>query len=63
MFENISSFLRFIFIPDEFETRVPSPPPPIDLEHKKIVFAVNDAGEEIILEYPNPLKISDKYLM
>ena len=67
MFENISSFLHFIFTPDEIERehiyRVPSPPPPVDLERKKIVFAVNEVGEEIILEYPNPLKFSDKYLM
>jgi hypothetical protein len=67
MFEHISSFLHFIFTPDEIERgqgyRVPSPPPPIDLERKKIAFAVNEAGEEIILEYPNPLKLSDKYLM
>lgn len=62
MFEKVVTFLRFLFEEELYYSPPPTPPPPIpgDLP-TKMEYAINEVGEEILIEYVHML--SNKYLV
>ena len=61
MFEKVVTFLKFLFEDEDYYSPPPSPPPeiPHDLPNK-MEYAINEAGEKVLLEYIHIL--SNKYL-
>jgi hypothetical protein len=56
MFEKVVTFLRFLFDEELHYSPPPTPPP----STTKMEYAINEAGEEILIEYIHIL--SNKYL-
>ena len=57
MFEKVVTFLRFLFEEELYYPPPPTPPPATT----KMEYAINEAGEEILIEYIHIL--SNKYLV